>query len=72
MEAVILKSKEFGIDCTALGEKIRMQHPFKWEKIKENWTEIYPSLPVNITVESRVERTYNIVLPNGIGAEGAS
>lgn len=65
MEQVISVSKKYETDCTTLGEQIRMQHPYKWEKIKDNWKEIYPTLKIEIEVESQIARTYDIREPNG-------
>lgn len=65
MENVLKTSKELKADCTGLGEKIRMMHPYKWEKIKDKWTEIYPELKIDVVVESKIARTYDIILPNG-------
>ncbi len=68
MEQVIAKSKEFQIDCTDLGEQIRMQHPYKWEKLKDQWREIYPDLDIQIQVETKLRRSYDIREPNGFEA----
>lgn len=65
MEQVIAKSKELQIDCTDLGEKIRMKHPVKWEKIKDQWRDIYPNLTIQFEVETRLRRSYDIREPNG-------
>jgi hypothetical protein len=42
-----------------------MQHPLKWEKIKDNWPEIYSNLKMEINVDSHIMRTYDINDPNG-------
>ncbi len=65
MEAVIKTSKDLKTDCIGLGERIRMQYPYKWEKIKDKWKEIYPELNIDVSVDSEIARTYDIVLPNG-------
>lgn len=64
MEQVISSSKEFGIDCTKLGEAIRMKHPIKWQKIKDDWDKIYPNLKINVVVSSDIRRTYDIQKTN--------
>ena len=65
MEDVIKTSKDLKTDCIGLGEKIRMQNPYKWEKIKDKWTEIYSELKIEVQVESQIVRSYDIILPNG-------
>lgn len=69
MQQVIDASKEFQIDCTGLGQIISLKHPFKWDRLKENWAEIYPGLTIDIVVESEIARSYDINEPNGYEAE---
>ena len=65
MEKVIALSKKYQIDCTDLGEKIRVQHPLKWEKIKDKWKEIYPNIKIDVEVTSDLRRIYDIEEPIG-------
>lgn len=69
MSQVISISQELKTDCTNLGQEIKMQHPLKWEHIKDNWNEIYPNLKIEIDVESEIARTYDIREPNGYKEE---
>jgi spore germination protein KC len=65
MEQVLARSKEFGVDCTALGEHIRFNNPYKWERIKDRWKELYPNLKIDVRVSTDIRRTYDIEKPNG-------
>ena len=65
LEQVIGITKELKIDCLNLGQIIEMQHPLKWEHIKDKWKEIYPNLKIEIVVKSDIQRTYDIREPNG-------
>ena len=69
MEKVIGLSKEYKTDCTRLSEKIEMQHPLKWKKIKDRWNEIYPDLIIEVVVKTDMARTYDIREPNGYQME---
>ena len=69
MEAAISVSKKNKKDCLGLAGKIQMQHPYKWEKIKDQWDEIFPDLAINVVVKSKIARTYEINLPNGYQGE---
>ncbi len=69
MVDAIGKSKACKKDCLGLAGKIQMQHPYKWEKIKDQWNEIFPELAINVVVESNISRTYEINLPNGYQGE---
>jgi len=69
MEDAISISKENKKDCLGLAGKIQMRYPYKWEKIKDQWNEIYPNLAIHVVVESNIARTYDIVKPNGYWGE---
>ncbi len=65
METVIGLSKDFGIDSIELGKRLRMKHPYKWEKIKDNWREVFTNLDISVEVTSSPRRTYDLLEPNG-------
>jgi spore germination protein KC len=69
MENVIETSQKYGTDCIGLGDKIRMQHPNKWEKFKDKWSEIYPDLAIDVVAEANIVRSFDISLPNGYQEE---
>lgn len=69
MVRVVEASKEFQIDCTGLGQAISLRHPFKWDKLKDDWAQIYPDLKIDVDVESEIARSYDIVQPNGMETE---
>jgi len=69
MTDAIKESKNFGTDCFALAEKIKLQHPVKWEKIKDSWDKLYPGLEIDTEVVSTVARSYEINQPNGYKGE---
>jgi spore germination protein KC len=64
MLQVIRESKKANIDCIDLHEKIRMKHPVRWEKLKDQWKEIYPKLSIDVEVKADLRRTYNIDEPS--------
>jgi len=43
--------KELKTDIFGFGETIHRKYPKMWKKMKDNWDDIFPNLPVNITVE---------------------
>jgi spore germination protein KC len=65
MVRIIEASKEYQIDCTGLGQAISLRHPFRWDKLRDSWVQIYPGLNINVKVESEISRSYDIVEPNG-------
>ncbi|MDX8046449.1 Ger(x)C family spore germination protein [Gracilibacillus sp. S3-1-1] len=53
LKASIMKAQEFGSDIFGFGNMIKRAKPKEWEKVKENWSTIFPNLQVN--VQSKVE-----------------
>jgi len=51
---LINASKLYGCDFLRFGDAIRMRHPYKWEKLKDNWDNIYMNTPVRINVNSNI------------------
>lgn len=70
MKKVIEISQNLKADCIRLGDRIRMKHPLKWEKLKDRWEEIYPRLKIEVKVRSDIARSYTIVKPNGAKEAG--
>lgn len=63
IESVIAFAKENNVDIFGFGDKIFHQHPVKWEKIKDKWNELFPSVNIEVEVESKISRVYNIQKP---------
>ena len=47
-------SKQQGCDFVGFGEVLRMRHPLRWDRLRDNWQEIYADVPVSIKVNSRL------------------
>ena len=62
-------SKKNNVDIFKFAKRLYQFKPVKWEKIKDNWEEIYPTLKIDVNVSSKINRTYLIEKP--IGAESA-
>ena len=60
MQTVIAKSKEFGLDCFGLGDKIKLRHPYKWRKIENKWREIYQEIDIDAAVNANIGRVYDL------------
>jgi len=50
-KALNKEQKELKTDIFGFGETIHRKYPKMWKKMKDNWDDIFPNLPVNITVE---------------------
>jgi spore germination protein KC len=69
MESVIERSFELGLDCTQLGDRLRIAYPVKWKKAASRWREIYPTLKISVEVETEIMRVYSLREPNGYSPE---
>ena len=57
---VMEKMKETKSDFINLLQELKMKHPYKYQKLKDNWEEILPNLEYEIYVESQITRTYDV------------
>lgn len=55
-KTVSISQQEFKADIFGLGSKVHIDHPYYWKKIKERWDTIYPTIPVEVKVDVRIER----------------
>ena len=50
--------RAWGTDCTALGSQVAQANPARWENLRENWERLFSSVPLEISVQVSVSRTY--------------
>lgn len=55
-EVIRISQSEYNTDILNLGEYVHKYHPKLWEKIKGNWNDLYKSLDINVTVDTKVRR----------------
>jgi spore germination protein KC len=48
--------KQLKSDVFGFGEEIHIRHPAYWKQNKEQWTHIYPDVPVIVKVDIRIQR----------------
>lgn len=61
--AIEKAQKEYKADIFGFGDKIHKEDPKKWEEIKTNWTEIFPTIQVEVKVDIKIRRTGTITNP---------
>lgn len=49
--------KEWEADIFGFGNEIHIEHPYVWKRIKHQWNDIYPKVPINAKVDVTIERT---------------
>ncbi|MBP3964102.1 Ger(x)C family spore germination protein [Paenibacillus lignilyticus] len=46
--------REMKVDVLGFSDFLRQYHPKVWKRTRQNWTEVYPTLPVTITVSASI------------------
>lgn len=54
---------KYGADIFGYGDLVYRNHPREWEKIKDDWDEIFPTVTTEINVDVTVERLGMISQP---------
>lgn len=58
LQRVMDQLRSWGTDCTALGSQVAQANPARWENLRENWERLFSSVPLEISVQVSVSRTY--------------
>ena len=61
IESAINVAKNYQVDYIGFKKMFEMKHPYKWNKIKDNWENIFNEVPIRIEVESKINRSYNLL-----------
>ncbi|MCL2408645.1 MAG: Ger(x)C family spore germination protein [Oscillospiraceae bacterium] len=65
LESAVEQSKDFGIDCFGIGERIKLRHPYRWRHIESRWRKVYQGLDIDVVAEATVRRAYALNEPGG-------
>jgi len=65
MEKCVRLAKETNADFIGVGKEVHLKHPVLWNRIKNQWNEIFPELDIKVEVKTHVNRTYDIREPTG-------
>lgn len=57
IQEALKKAKEYSSDIFGFGECIHISNPEKWMQIKDNWNNEFPSLNVDVDVETSMQRS---------------
>lgn len=58
IRACIKKAQAWGSDVAGFGFAIAHQQPEQWKRYEKNWTEIYPTVELELEVQSKIRRVY--------------
>ena len=65
IESLVRFAQDNKADFMGIGQAISMAHPIIWKDYESRWPEFFSSLDINVQVESKVARSYNINEPIG-------
>jgi spore germination protein KC len=54
VKSTLKKSQKLNTDIFGFGEVIHRTYPKEWKKTEKNWDKIFPTLKVNVKVESKI------------------
>lgn len=64
----IAASQALEADFLGVGQAVAVRSGHRWAAVRDGWAELWPDVPVRVTVEADVGRTYD--LRDGIGTTG--
>nr|WP_233903877.1 Ger(x)C family spore germination protein [Paenibacillus polymyxa] len=54
-EQTVAKMQKLQVDVGGFGEALRIQHPKVWRKVKEDWDNIFSTIPVRFSTDIHIE-----------------
>lgn len=65
-EKTIDMSQRLQADFLKIGKKINVQNPVEFAQMENSWEDVFSRVKINLTVETRIERTYDLMQPIGV------
>ncbi|WP_267195384.1 Ger(x)C family spore germination C-terminal domain-containing protein [Filobacillus milosensis] len=60
--AVEIDQKSFKADLFGFGDAYHRNNPKDWKVIQSKWMDIYPDIPIEVTVETEIHNAGSIIL----------
>ena len=57
---MIAASQALGADFLGVGQAVAVRSGRRWAAIRDDWAELWPDVPVRVTVDADVGRTYDL------------
>ena len=51
LRRVLDQLRSWGADCAGVGSQVGRADPARWEKLRDRWTRLFSTVPVEISVE---------------------
>lgn len=59
--ATIEYAQKENADFIGIGKSLELKHPYKWRNIEKEWEKIFPTLPIEVEVNSKINEEYGIL-----------
>ena len=69
-EGVINLSQDMKLDFLGIEKSVQLDAPLKFAKLGEAWTNLFPTVPFYVTVETTIARTNDMRVPAEVVEEG--
>ncbi|MGE5543520.1 MAG: Ger(x)C family spore germination protein [Bacillota bacterium] len=54
IQSAVSKAQALNVDVFEFSEELRRQHPKEWQKLRDNWQDIFPMLEVTANIETLI------------------
>ena len=61
IEKILTKTQQLNLDILNVEETLKLKHPYKYKNIKNTFKNEYKDLKFDVQVETKIERTYNVI-----------
>ena len=58
LQRVLDQLRSWGTDCVGLASQVGRADPARWDETEENWEQLFPAVPLSLSVEVTVSRSY--------------
>jgi len=69
IEEILTFSQDLDTDFLAIGRRIELKAPVKFAKMPDKWEDIFSETMFNLSVDTDIERTYDMREPAGVSGE---
>lgn len=61
IEKALSVSKRYDVDYIKFNDMLKIKHPYKWNKIKDDWKNIFRDVKISVEVDSVLEGSHNVL-----------
>lgn len=61
VKATVKYAQNFNVDFIDIGKTLELKHPYKWRKLKDEWNNIFSTIPIEVEVNSKINQEYGVL-----------